>query len=419
MSDVIGTAIEPDPGGPEPPVEGARPDIRGAVLRANILTSVLAVVLALVIGAVLIAVSSPEVIDSARYFFAKPIDTLSAIWNSVISAYSALLQGATINLDAARAGDWERALTPISETLTVSAPLIVAGLAVALPFRAGLFNIGVLGQMTFGAIGGGYVGFALALPTGLHLAASVLAAMVFGAAWAGLVGFLKARTGAHEVIVTIMFNYIALYLLGYLLTQDYFQREGRDDPISPILPDSAAYPRLIPGTSLRVHLGFILALVAVAVTWWLLKRTVVGFRMQTVGASNAAARTAGISVGRSWIIAMATAGALSGLAVTMSVNGTDRVVTTGVVGDVGFDAITVALLGRASPIGTLFAGLLFGGLKAGGLAMQASTGTPIDIVLVLQALIVLFIAAPALVRSVFRLRTPVAESLSVSKGWNG
>ncbi len=403
----------------EAPPELSHRDLRARVLRAEIRTSLLAVVLALLIGAVLIAISSPQVIDASKYFFQEPSATLSAIWHSVTSAYSALLQGATVNIDALRAGQWERAFSPLSETLTVSAPLILAGLAVAVPFRAGLFNIGVLGQMTFGAIGGGFVGFAFALPAGLHLGLAVLAAMVFGAFWAGLVGFLKARTGAHEVIVTIMFNYIALYFLGYLLTQDYFQREGRNDPISPILEDSAVYPRLIPGTSLRVHVGFFVALVAVAVIWWILKRTVTGFRLDAVGASNAAARTAGINVGRVWTIAMLLAGAMAGLAITMNVNGTDKVVTAGVVGDVGFDAITVALLGRASPVGTLFAGLLFGGLKAGGLAMQASTGTPIDIVLVLQALIVLFIAAPALVRSVFRLRTPVADSLSVSKGWNG
>ncbi len=404
---------------PEPEDGQVLEDIRGSVLRANIVTSLLAVVLALVIGAILIAVSSPNVIDASKYFFQDPSATFSAVWHSVSAAYSALLQGATVNLDALRAGKWERAFSPLSETLTVSAPLILAGLAVAVPFRAGLFNIGVLGQMTFGAIGGGFVGFAIALPSGLHLVVSVAAAMVFGAFWAGLVGFLKARTGAHEVIVTIMFNYIALYFLGYLLSQEFFQREGRNDPISPILPDSALYPRLIPGTSLRVHTGFLVALAAVAVIWWILKRTVTGFRLDVVGANSAAARTAGINVGRVWTTAMLIAGALAGLAVSMNINGTDKVVTAGVVGDVGFDAITVALLGRANPIGTLFAGLLFGGLKAGGLAMQASTGTPIDIVLVLQSLIVLFIAAPALVRSVFRLRTPVADPLSVSKGWNG
>ncbi|MEK9811409.1 MAG: ABC transporter permease, partial [Candidatus Nanopelagicales bacterium] len=315
-------------------------------------------------------------------------------------------------------GDIAKAFYPLSETVTIAAPLIVAGLAVAIPFRAGMFNIGAQGQMTFAAIGGGYVGFALALPAGLHVIASVAMAMIFGAFWAGIAGFLKARTGAHEVITTIMLNYIALYLLSWVLNQDWFQREGRNDPISPILPDSAVFPPLL-GPTLRVHTGIIVAFLAVVVMWWLLNRTTLGFRLNTVGANSAAARTAGINVGRTWIVAMLIAGAMAGLAVTMPVNGTERVVTAGVVGAVGFDAITVALLGRASPFGVLWAGLLFGALRAGGLAMQAQTGTPIDIVLVLQALIVLFIAAPALVRSVFRLRGGDRGAMGLSQGWNG
>ena len=215
-----------------------------------------------------------------------------------------------------------------------------------------------------------------------------------------------------------MLNYIALYLLSWVLNQDWFQREGRNDPISPILPDTAIFPALF-GTSLRIHAGFLVALVAVVAMWWVLNRTTLGFRINTVGANASAARTAGMNVGRTWIIAMLIAGAMAGLAVTMNVNGTDKVVTAGIVGAIGFDAITVALLGRASPFGVLWAGLLFGALRAGGLTMQAQTGTPIDIVLVLQALIVLFIAAPALVRSIFRIRGGSAEAMSLAKGWNG
>jgi simple sugar transport system permease protein len=408
------TAPAPDAAAPTP--ENPATSVRRSVIGANLLLTFLALVLALLIGAVLIAATSPEVIDAVKGGTFS--DVLRAIWESVSSAYSALLQGATIDVKALQNGNIAKAFYPLSETLTVSAPLILAGLAVAVPFRAGLFNIGVQGQMTLGAIGGGYIGFAIAMPSGLHLLASVVFAMLFGAFWAWIAGVLKARSGAHEVVTTIMLNWIAIYLLSYVLTLEFFQRPGRDDPISPLLDDSAIYPRLFPGTNLRVHLDS---------SWpcsWSLHLVAAQphrarLRLETAGANPAAARTAGINVGRAWVIAMALAGALSGLAVTMNVNGTDGVVTAGVVGDVGFDAITVALLGRASPIGTLFAGLLFGGLKAGGLAMQAATGTPIDIVLVLQALIVLFIAAPALVRAVFRVRTGPTEQLTLSKGWNG
>ena len=403
---------------PAEPPPGTSAEIRRSVLGMNLLVSFLAVVLALVIGGVLIVISSPEVLAAAYYFFDRPADTFQAIWQTLSSAYSALFQGAIVNLSALSEGDLTRAFYPLSESITIAAPLIVAGLAVAIPFRAGLFNIGAQGQMTFAAIGGGYVGFALALPAGLHLAASIIAAMAFGAFWAGIAGFLKARTGAHEVITTIMLNYIALYLLSWVLNQDWFQREGRNDPISPILPDTAVFPNLF-GSSLRIHGGFLAALVAVVVMWWVLNRTTLCFRINTVGANASAARTAGMNVGRTWIIAMLLGGAMAGLAVTMNVNGTDKVVTAGVVGAIGFDAITVALLGRASPFGVLWAGLLFGGLRAGGLTMQAQTGTPIDIVLVLQALIVLFIAAPALVRAVFRIRGGSSEAMSLSKGWNG
>ena len=403
---------------PAEPPPGTSAEIRRSVLGMNLLVSFLAVVLALVIGGVLIVISSPEVLGAAYYFFDRPADTFQAIWQTLSSAYSALFQGAIVNLGALSEGDLTRAFYPLSESITIAAPLIVAGLAVAIPFRAGLFNIGAQGQMTFAAIGGGYVGFALALPAGLHLAASIIVAMAFGAFWAGIAGFLKARTGAHEVITTIMLNYIALYLLSWVLNQDWFQREGRNDPISPILPDTAVFPNLF-GSSLRIHGGFLAALVAVVVMWWVLNRTTLGFRINTVGANASAARTAGMNVGRTWIIAMLLGGAMAGLAVTMNVNGTDKVVTAGVVGAIGFDAITVALLGRASPFGVLWAGLLFGGLRAGGLTMQAQTGTPIDIVLVLQALIVLFIAAPALVRAVFRIRGGSSEAMSLSTGWNG
>ena len=384
---------------PAEPPPGTSAEIRRSVLGMNLLVSFLSVVLALVIGGVLIVISSPEVLSAAFYFFDRPADTFSAIWQTLSSAYSALFQGAIVNLSALREGDLARAFYPMSESITIASPLIVAGLAVAIPFRAGLFNSGAQGQMTFAALGGGYVGFALALPAGLHLAASVIMAMVFGAVWAGIAGFLKARTGAHEVITTIMLNFIAFWIVSYL-------------------PDTSVFPNLF-GLSLRVHAGFLVALVAVGVMWWILNRTTLGFRINTVGANASAARTAGMNVGRTWIVAMLLGGAMAGLAVTMNVNGTDKVVTAGVVGAIGFDAITVALLGRASPFGVLWAGLLFGALRAGGLTMQAQTGTPIDIVLVLQALIVLFIAAPALVRAVFRIRGGSSEAMSLAKGWNG
>jgi simple sugar transport system permease protein len=309
-------------------------------------------------------------------------------------------------------------LAPLSESLTIATPLALAGLAVAVPFRAGLFNIGVQGQIIAGSIIAGGIGFSWHLPSYALLLCAVIGGMIGGAVYSGFAGWLKARTGAHEVITTIMLNYIALYFLQWLLTTKAFQRPGRNDPISPIIPDNGMYPRIFGGV-LRVHYGLFVAIGAAVLMWWLFKYTTFGFRMRTVGANSAAARTAGINVGRIWLYAMLLAGAFAGLAATTTLLGTEGVLTAGIAGSLGFDAITVALLGKATPLGTILAAFLFGALHAGGTTMQAVTGVPVDIVLVLQAVIVLFIAAPPLVRAIFRLRVPAEAPMQASKGWNG
>jgi simple sugar transport system permease protein len=242
--------------------------------------------------------------------------------------------------------------------------------------------------------------------------------MLFAGLYGGFVGLLKARTGAHEVIVTIMLNYVAGYFLLWLLSTTAFLRPGRQDPLAPEVKMSARLPHLF-GSELRANLGFIVALVAAAAIWWLLNRSTWGFRFRAVGANAAASRTAGISVARVTTSVMFIAGALAGLGGAVQILGSEPAMTAGVGGSFGFDAITVALLGRATPIGTVFAALLFGALRAGGLTMQASTETPLDLVLVIQALVVLFIAAPALIKSLFRLKNVDEGETVASKGWNG
>jgi simple sugar transport system permease protein len=380
-----------------------------------VLTTVLAFVLAIVIGGILIAVSDPDVSAAASYFFSRPTDTLSAVWSSVTSAYVALFEGAVVNLGA---DSFQQAIRPLTESLTLAAPLIAAGLAVALAFKAGMFNIGATGQLIAGAILAGYVGFTwTGLPFPLHMLVATAAGLLGGAIWGGIVGLLKSRTGAHEVIVTIMMNFIALNLLAYLLRTPAFQRPGRNDPISPFVVPSAQYPALL-GDWSRLNIGFVFALIAAVGVWWLLSRSVLGFRIRSVGANPQAARTFGISVNMQYFLVMALAGALAGLAGSIQVLGTEKALTLGIAGSIGFDAITVALLGRGTPLGTVLAGVLFGGLRAGGVIMQARTGTPIDIVLVVQSLIVLFVAAPPLIRAVFRLKdVGGGGSLQLTKGW--
>jgi simple sugar transport system permease protein len=366
--------------------------------------TLLAVVLALVIGGVLIAAADPQVQAAAGYFFARPSDFFSAVWSSVSQAYAALFAGAVYD---PRAETFARAIKPITETLTVATPLILAGLGLAIGFRSGLFNIGAQGQVILGAVGAGWVGFALHLPPGLHLLLALFGGLLGGALWASIAGVLKARTGANEVIVTIMLNNIAVYFIAYLLSIDAFQRPGSNNPVSPPISDSARLPLLV-GDQFRLHAGLILAILATFFTWWLMERSTLGFRFRAVGANPDAARTAGISVSAVTVWAMAIAGGLAGLAGASQILGVQASygLSEGVAASYGIDAITVALLGRSRPGGTFAAGVLFGGLRAGGAVMQARTGTPIDIVLVVQSLIVLFIAAPPLVRAVFRLPDP-------------
>ena len=304
--------------------------------------------------------------------------------------------------------------TPLTETLFSATPLICTGLAVTVAFRAGLFNIGAQGQLIIGALLAGWVGFGLNLPGGLHMAVALLVGLIGGALWGGVVGLLKARTGAHEVILTIMLNYVALYLLTWLLTTPLLQRPGFSEPLSPVVHETARFLTW-PGT--RLHAGFLVALLAAGLIWWLLGRSTVGFELRAVGANPEAARTAGMSVGRTYVLAMLLAGALAGLAGVQQVLGGNLPLSPGIAASIGFDGITVALLGRGTPWGTVAAGLLFGALNAGGQAMELATQTPDTLSTVLQATIVLFIAAPALVRAVFRIRSKGAATVE-AKGWS-
>jgi len=349
-------------------------------------TTIAAIVLALIVGAVLMVVSDPEVISKYAYFFYRPSDALSATGAKVGGAYFALLKGAF--------GGWG----PLTQSTSQAAPLIFAGLGVAVAFRAGLINIGGQGQAIWGAVFAAYVGFAIHLPLVIHVVVALIAGVLGGAIWGGLVGWLKAKTGAHEVIVTIMLNYVALQMLAWLLNTHAFQRPGRTDQISPIVDWSATFARL-QGTQL--HVGFLLALAAAAGVWWLLERSTTGFALKAVGANPHAAATAGMSVARMTVIVMVIAGALAGLAgvdvaLAPSDSGVPVPLSPGIVGSVGFDAVTVALVGRSRPLGVVLAGLLFGALHTGGLGMQGAQ-TPATLTDALQALIVLFVAAPALV----------------------
>ncbi|ALX67312.1 ABC transporter permease [Microbacterium sp. XT11] len=398
------TLPDPAPAAPEAPRPSRWRAAMTEIVSGNVLVSILAVVAAIVVGSLMIALTDPGVQAAMSYFFAQPGDTFVAIGNAVGGAYAALFRGSIYNVNA---DSFAIGIRPLTETLKFATPLIAAGLGVGLAFRAGLFNIGGQGQMLMAAAAAGYVATSWNLPFPLHMIVALIAGVAAGAVWAGIAGFLKARTGAHEVIVTIMLNHIAFYLLAWMLaTQGLLQAPGSNNPKTAPMADSAVLPQIL-GPMYKLHLGFLFALVAVAVTWWLLERSSLGFRFRAVGENPAAARTAGISVGRMYFTVMLVAGALVGLAGVSQVLGTEpKGFSGGIDAGIGFDAITVALLGRSRPLGILGAGLLFGAFKTGGFTMQASQGVPIEIVLVVQSLIVLFIAAPPLVRAMFGLPQP-------------
>ena len=392
------------PGPAEVPPPGKWHETFRRITQGNAIISVLAVFLALIVGGIMIAFTDEDVQAASAYFFARPMDTIAAVWDAVSGAYVALFQGAIYNFDAP---SFERAIKPITETLTFATPLIAAGLGVALAFRIGMFNIGGRGQMLMASAAAGWVAFSLDLPWGIHMVVALIAGLIAGALWAGIAGLLKARTGAHEVIVTIMLNYIAFYLISWMLrTPGLLQAPGSSNPKTPAMKDTAVFPDLL-GPSYNLHFGFILVIGATVLVWWILSRSSLGFQFRAVGENPNAARVAGIKVSSMYVYGMLISGALIGLAGVNQVLGT---VTTGFSADIdagiGFDAITVALLGRSTPWGTFAAGILFGAFKAGGYSMQAAEQIPVEIVTVVQALIVLFIAAPPLVRTIFFLPSP-------------
>jgi simple sugar transport system permease protein len=295
-------------------------------------------------------------------------------------------------------------LNALSETLTGATPLVLAGLGVALGFRAGMFNIGAEGQLLVGGMAAVVVGFSFeGLPMVVHLPLALLAGVLGGGLYASIAGWLRAATGAHEVILTIMLNLISYRLLDYMLRLPWVQKAGRSDPISNSVLPSAELPRLLEwvDTNLRIHAGLFLMLGAVAFVYWLLFRTTLGFEFRASGESPEAARFAGMRSGLLIVLVLALGGALAGLAGANQVLGVLGRASPGFSAGIGFDAIAVALLGRSHPIGVLIAGLLFGALEAGGRQMQVDAGVSVDLIGIIQSLIIVFIAAPLLVRAIF------------------
>ena len=334
-----------------------------------------AVALALLVAAIVVLASS--------MFVTGGLDpTLPA------RAYGALFRGAFGSING------------VVNTIVSATPLVLGGLAVGIGFKAGLFNIGAQGQFLMGAVAAAATGAALAgTPGPVAIGGAMLAGALAGAAYGFIPGFLKAWTGAHEVVTTIMLNFIAGSLIGYLITGPLgapgfsFARTG---PLG-----NAELPILFGRSG---HLGILVALAAVPVAWWLLWRSTLGFEIRTVGANPNAARYAGMRPGRLIVLTLSLCGLLAGVAGANQILGISHFMNASYGTNIGFDSISVALLGRAHPVGILFAALLFGAMRAGSGLMQIDAGIPVEIIDVIQAVILLFLAADVIVRRVFRLR---------------
>ncbi|MGH2582308.1 MAG: ABC transporter permease [Anaerolineales bacterium] len=393
------------------------------IAQAPLLVPLLAILSGLILGGLIVALTTEEVYTVWRQ---SPLQAIGVGWRAAWSSYSALFNGSIGNpsrmvaaLQSGEAAEIRRAFNPILESLVKSVPYIYAGLAVALGFRAGLFNIGAEGQLFVGAIFAVVAGYSLTgLPAIIHIPLALLAGALGGALWGFIPGFLKAKTGGHEVINTIMMNYIAFRLSEYLL-RGPLQRPESFNPVSPFIQPSAELPRFF-GDPIRFHLGFFIALFVAFLVWVLLFKTRWGFDLRTVGANPDAARYAGMNIVVVTIVAMSLSGALAGLAGTDQVLGVNHNLALAFSSGYGFDSIALALLGKSHPFGVVLAALLFGTLRNGAIQMQVSAGIPIDIISIMQAMILAFIAAPAIIRTIYRLRVPttVAEEIRV-RGWGG
>ena len=377
---------------------------RSTSLRQELLSPSLAVISGLIIGAIIIAVSGASVVDA-----------YGALFKGSFGSLSELLAGIKSYTATGDQTELLKAIYPFTESLVAATPYILAGLSVAIGFRCGLFNIGAEGQLLIGSLCAVFVGYSVkGLPAFIHLPLSLLAGAAGGAVWGMVPGYLKARFGAHEVVNTIMMNWIAFRLSDWLLSGPMKSPGFR--PVTQNVLATAELPRFF-AAPLRFNWGFVIALVVAYGVYWFLFKTTLGFEIRSVGANPDAAKYAGMNIIRNFVFVMALAGGLAGLAGATQVLGVDHWVGQGFSAGYGFDAIALALLGKSHPFGVVLAALLFGFLRSGATDMQSMAGIPIDIISIIQGLIIVFIAAPDIIRWIYRIRTAKKDEMVLTRGW--
>ena len=383
---------------------------RAKALARRALIPLLAVFTALLFGAVVIILTD---FVSLALLPTDPLGAIGGAFGGVLAGYGAMLSGAfgdpvriITALETGNIDDIATAVRPLTETLVVATPLILAGLAVAVSFRAGMFNIGVDGQLMIGALGATVTAFVLQgqVPSPVILLMSIAAGVLFGGFWGFIPGFLKARTGAHEVITTIMLNYVAAQVVFFALRSPTLRAPGSTAPVSKPMSNFVDIPLIFNLPAIRLDYGFVIALLMAVAVSLLLFRTTKGFELRASGFNPTAARYAGMSAGGSIMLAMALSGALAGLAGSFMVIGTVGQLSLDLSGGIGFTAIALALLAGLRPSGVVMAALLFAALTSGGKLMGIQSGIPFDLLTFIMALVIMFVAAPNLIRSIWRIK---------------
>jgi general nucleoside transport system permease protein len=379
----------------------------------TILLPVLAVFTALVIGGFIIAFTNTETMAAWHDFFKDPLKALGLTFSTMGTAYAAMFTGSFGNLGDIfkQLGIWIQtgeskqllsAIRPLGDSLVFSVPYILAGLGVAVGFQCNLFNIGAEGQLYIGGLASAYVGYAVTgLPWYIHAPLAILAGAVAAGLWGFVPGILKARFGAHEVINTIMMNYIAYRLMDYLLNGP--MKSGYV-PASPQVLQTAMIASIFP-SPVRLHWGIFIALGLAFFVYWLLWKTPFGMELRMVGQNDRAARYAGVSVKRTMVLAFVISAMLCGLAGSIHLLGVDHRMMPSFSPGYGFDAIALALLGNSHPAGVVLSSLLFAFLRSGAPRMQVVAGTPVEIIRIIQGMVIVFVAAPEIIRGLYHLRT--------------
>jgi simple sugar transport system permease protein len=319
-----------------------------------------------------------------------------------LHAYSALLRGAFGSVSS------------ITRTLDKTTPLLFTGLSIAFAFKSGLFNIGAQGQLILGALAAGVAGYYFQyLPFYIHVPLALLAGALAGSLFGALKGLLKAYTGAHEVITGIMLNYVAINLTDYLSSGPFMDTSsGNIIARTPAILQSAQLPHIH-----SIPLGFLIAVFFALVIWWIIKYTTFGFAVQTVGKNIHAARYAGIRVHRILIITMLISGILAGIGGAIETLGILHRFQPGFNVGLGFEGITIALLGKTHPFGVVLASVLFGAMKAGANQMQFNAGVSIELIDVLIAMILFFVAADIMIKKLMKSKEDDDVKITLTTGW--